>query len=77
MAENEDMARLRAAINQLGEHFDTVQIFTTRHEMGSDDGTVSCVLGIGNWYARCGVIREWLIKRDEDTRESIRKPDND
>jgi hypothetical protein len=47
---------------QLMEHFDTVQIFVTKHEPNA--GTINCQLGMGNWYARYGLIKAWC-KREE------------
>jgi len=73
MSEPDDMARVQSAIDALGEHFDTVQILTTRHEEGSDGGTVNVSLGSGNWFARYGQCREWLIKQEERTRKSIQE----
>lgn len=65
MPRNEDLEMLRRHVDQLGEHFDTVMIFTTRHEAGTRGGTVNAHWGSGNWFARYGQIRHWLIKEDE------------
>jgi hypothetical protein len=70
--EPDDMKRVQAAIDMLGEHFDTVQIFTTRHEEGGEGGTVNVSLGAGNFYARYGQCSEWLTKQDERARDSVR-----
>lgn len=60
MSEREqDMARVQKALDLLSEHFDTVQIFVTRHE---DGGTRAANLGSGNWYARYG----WREENEED-----------
>lgn len=60
-----DTDRVQMHVNQLMEHFDTVQIFTTRVEQGTEGGTVNVNLGAGNWFARYGHVRMWL-KREEE-----------
>ncbi len=51
-----------AHCNQLAEHFDSVQIFVTRHE--EDGGTRFASRGTGNWFAREGQVRAWVKKQD-------------
>lgn len=72
--EDQDTDRVRQAAEALGEHFDTVQILVTRHEEESV-GTTNVCWGKGNWFARYGQVREWLLKSEERTKESIRKED--
>jgi hypothetical protein len=72
-----DLARLRAHAEQLGEHFDTVQIFVTRHEHGQLEGTVNCAWGTGSYFTRSGQIREWIVKQDERARAEVRRKDGD
>ena len=43
----------------LSEHFDTVQIFVTRH-ISNEKGTVQCNAGSGNFFARFGQVQFWL-----------------
>lgn len=64
---DQDMKRIEASAHSLGEHFDTVQIFCTRHESESEEsgGTINCNYGLGNWFARYGHVRDWLIRQDE------------
>lgn len=71
--ESPDMQRLKLAAEALGEHFDTVQIFVTRHEPEVEDGTINAAWSVGNWFTRYGQVREWLIKADERTRKHIRE----
>lgn len=71
--EDQDMERVQNAINQLSEHFDAVQIFASRHEAEIEDGTISLNLGSGNWFARYGQVRNWIIKQEERDKEVIRK----
>lgn len=61
-----DLKRLQDACHQLGEHFDTVQIFVTRYEPG-EKHTVNAHYGIGNWLARYGQMREFLMGKDAQT----------
>ena len=70
--ENQDLKRVREACEALGEHFDTVQIFTTRHESGEFGGTVNVRYGVGNWFARKGQIEDGRVKEDETTRHGVR-----
>lgn len=70
-----DMERLKKAVAELAEHFDTVQIFTTRESDHLDDGgegTVNANYGAGNWFARYGQVRNWLVKSEEEIRLEAR-----
>ncbi len=58
-----DLERIKGVMSGLSEHFDTVQIFASRHEDGSTF-TVDC--GCGHWYARFGQVRSWVRVMDED-----------
>lgn len=60
---------------KLGEHFDAVQIFTSRK---MDNGeTESFSRGIGNWNTRWGQIERWFrhcqIADDEEARIAGRR----
>lgn len=70
-----DMDRVKKACEALGEHFDTVQIFVTRHEPATEDGTINIAWSEGNWFTRYGQVREWLIKSDERTRKWVQQND--
>ncbi len=70
---DEDMELLKRAAESLGEHFDTVQIFATRHEPEVEDGTISASWGVGNWFTRYGQTQEWIIKANERTRKGVRE----
>ncbi len=69
--EIDDLERVKAACRTLGDYFDTVQIFATRHEAFKHDGTVNVAYGEGNWFARYGLIAEWMLRQDERTRKHI------
>lgn len=59
-----DLALLKKHVEQLGEHYDCVQIFCSRHMPAEADGTVSVNWGSGNWFARFGQVREWMVYED-------------
>lgn len=71
-----DVKRVRQHVNSLAEHFDSVQIFCTRHD-GSKDGTVNIHVGAGNWFTRYGFCHAWLIRQDEVERMNQRKDDDE
>lgn len=62
-----DIQMIQMAVDRLGEHFDSVQIFCTRHEGAS--GTTRMAVGGGNWFARYGQIIYWLHQQQEDARQ--------
>lgn len=69
------MERVKQACQVLIEHFDTVQIFVTRHEPEQEGGTVNVAYGEGNWFARYGFICDYMIRQDEHTRRRIQPED--
>lgn len=68
-----DLARIKAAVESLGEHFSSVQILATKHDPEAENGTVSYAWGSGDWFARYGVTNEWITQADERAREMVRK----
>lgn len=71
-AESSDCDRIDKCLDELSEYFDSVQIFATRHEMGSDGGTAGVVRGRGNWFARIGQVSSWVAQMDENDRVNQR-----
>ena len=70
--EKVDMDRVKRAVEELAEHFDSVQVFCTRKEpLGSEaeGGTVNVAYGSGDWFARYGVVRMWVVKQENPRRE--------
>jgi hypothetical protein len=57
---------------KLTEHFQVVQIFASNLEEGGDS-TLSVNAGLGNWNARFGQVREWVVYEEEKKREEARK----
>lgn len=60
----ENGKRLDAAVRDLYEHFDTVQIFATNHE---NETTDTQTRGKGNWFARFGQIKVWVTRQGGQT----------
>jgi len=69
----EEERLVKQHVAALSEHFDSVQIFVSRHDPAIQDGTVTVSWGAGNWYARAGQIREWILRQEEITRRQIQK----
>lgn len=71
--EDQDIVRLQRAVESLGEHFDTVQIFVTRYEPDeSGGGTINVNWGSGNWFARKGQVDNWIMKENERIRREVK-----
>ena len=68
-----DNKRLDDALAVLAEHFDTVMIFVSRYDGGdaANSGTVRATRSSGNFFARYGQVRHWLIAEDEATRKLV------
>lgn len=65
-------AAVKKAVHELGEQFDTVQVFVTSHQPAEAGGTIHASAGVGNWYARVGQVNEWLTIQNEETKCNIR-----
>lgn len=69
MNEPNDDARERLSqiiqghVNQLREHFDSVQILCSNLEEGGEN-TSSFTYGSGNWHSRQGLAKEWILYCD-------------
>lgn len=50
--------RIQEILEELSEHFDSIQILGTFMDEDGDTGKVS--MGKGNWYARQGLCREFM-----------------
>lgn len=72
-----DLEAVNKALAILGEHFDTAQIFVTRHDSGvGSDGTRNIAMGTGNWFARFGQTAEWVTQaRASMAKEATRDDD--
>lgn len=65
-----ELAVLTKACADIREHWDTVQIFVTRHEPGQSN-TQHAVYGFGNYFARTGHVREWLQREERQAISDI------
>ena len=63
--EERDLNMVKNHVAALAEHFDTVEVFCTRHE-GNAVGTTAVAWGAGNWFARLGQIRAWMRHREAE-----------
>ena len=70
-----NLDRVKMACAQLAEHFDSVQIFVTQHDPAHDQRIESGEWGCGNFMARYGQVRSWLIHQDEITKIRARNPE--
>lgn len=77
MSANPDIERVTQALNSLGEHFDTVHIFATRHEPAEADGTINVNNGVGNWFARYGQVKEWIVREERRSQITTEKSENE
>lgn len=62
-------------VNQLMEHFESVQIFVSKHRPNKDS-TLVVQRGDGNWFARYGQVRAWMVREEKDF-DSERDGDED
>lgn len=74
MTGQEQLEMLKKHCEDLGEYFDSVQIFATTHD---EEGSASLNSGVGNWFARFGQVSEWLTKSNERTKEYVRHEENE
>ncbi len=71
-----DLKMIQECLDKLSNHFCTVHVFVTRYE--SDDvGTHSIQRGVGNWYARIGHIKSWLLRMNAQDLEKGRQDEFD
>ena len=79
-----DINRLKQTARDLAEHFEAVQIFASRvvnHGDAPDNpdiegGTTSVNWGEGNYHARYGQVKKWVIASEDFERVKERQ-DND
>ena len=70
-----DYDRIRLTAIHLKEQgqFDTVHIFALKKSEGLK--TIAHNVGEGDFYARFGQIREWLIQEEEVSKDRVRSKD--
>jgi hypothetical protein len=60
-----DIQRIQKALDELGEHFDAVHIFASRHE-SSEGKTYEWQKGVGNFNTRFGQVALWAYERSRE-----------
>jgi len=64
---------IKIHVNQLSEHFDSVQIFCTKRTTDGSNDTAAFAQGTGDWYARVGHVQEWIVDNDQRIRNNASK----
>lgn len=75
MSEDINEEILTKALNQLIEHYDTVQIFATASANDKEGGALGFALGKGSWFARYGQIRSWVVSQENEMGSRLEKPE--
>ncbi len=74
MSEEHDKRIIEKAVEQLGEHFDSVQVFVTKFEPnGGEQATIELFSGSGNWLTRYGQVKDWVLRREAIMAEEARR----
>lgn len=68
---------LQNAIEMLLEHFENVHVFANRYDANDDGNTLSIDRGQGNYHARYGLVKHWLISQEEHVRLEARDDHDD
>ena len=72
----DELDKIQHAADELGEYFDTVAIFVTRHDGEGVSGTYHAERSTGNYYAIYGQIRQWIRQQEEpDTYNIVEEED--
>jgi hypothetical protein len=70
-SDEHEVALVQHHVDKLMEHFDTVQVFVSKHNP-VENRTEFLSKGAGNNYARYGQVKQWVIEDEEAARCSIR-----
>lgn len=62
-----------AAVKHLAGHFDSVSVFVTYTLPDRPDSTFSITRHAGNFFARYGIVKEWIMREEESIKEDERK----
>lgn len=60
------------AVNNLAEHVDAVTILVNKRRNDGGEGTWQMVNGRGNWFARFGHAKAWVLQSEADMKEPER-----
>ena len=67
-----DLERLMDACDRLSAYFETVQIFATKPNKDKDNSTLMFNQGQGNYFARYGQVKDWILREEEVSRNQVR-----
>ncbi len=65
------------AVDQLGEHVDAVTIFVSKRREDGKQGTWRGVFGCGNWYARYGQVRQWVLAEEAEATRPVKQKEDE
>ena len=68
-----DVEMVDRVLRHLIEHFDSVQIFAERHDPAEAGGTIHIQRGLGSYFSRYGMVKNWVIEAEEESRAKARK----
>lgn len=78
LKETAELDRLaQEAVDKLLEHADAVQLFATKKLENGKGETYRHVLGEGNYFARYGMVRVWMIEQEGFQSRRHNKEDED
>ena len=63
---DDKMKLIEQTCSRLQEHFDSVQIFATKHDPTMSEGTINWHYGSGNWFTRWGQIKDWISRKESE-----------
>ena len=72
-----DLKWLNRLADVIDERFDSVLILVTKRDITKTGSTAHFSIGRGNYYARMGQVREYLVKEDEISRVEARGEDDE
>lgn len=70
-------AELKRTADRLGEHFDSVAIFTTKMSEDGEANVIFLSAHAGNFYATKGLVEEWIEAQRERIRAKVRSEEKE
>ena len=71
--QKQDEELVAKAVSDLGEHFDAVLVLVSRHEPTVENGTVTVEDGCGDFNAKFGLARSYVVYAEEQVRYKARR----
>jgi len=74
MDEDDRIEIIKRHVTMLREHFDSIEVVASRH-VPEEGGAVTTRFewGSGPWYERFGLMRAWVIRKEQEERETARR----